>query len=257
MFFADLFGEADLQATILYVRPTSEPVSVGESPLKEDTGMLADYGISAHPKIREGEISREILTEVNEGGYDLLVLGSRGGHELLGIGDLLLSETADQILPHCQTSLLVVKEPKPLHKILIATDGSQDSQSAIRLWGSLKTTGEPRVNVVNVVPEIYSHFRDFLEPVSEAQLEVLGTLPGERTKYLYQAKDALAEFGMDARVRLREGHAAEEILKESQRDYDLILMGLRGRKAHKKGTPGRQTIRVIQRAKMPILAVGA
>jgi len=108
---------------------------------------------------------------------------------------------------------------------------------------------------VNVIPEIYTRFKDFLEPVSKNQLEMFGTLPGKRTEYPYRAKEILASYSMEARVKLREGHVAEEILKEAENGYDLIIMGHRGWKSEKNPTLGRQARRVIRQAKIPVLVI--
>jgi len=164
---------------------------------------------------------------------------------------------AQYIIQKVETSLLIVKDPRPLHKVLICTDGSPHAEEAIHFWGKLNIPTHPKINIINVVPEIYSRFKDILEPVSETQLEMLGTLPGKRTEYLYKAKDILAKYNIQAKVKLREGQAAEEILKEEENDYDLIVMGTGGRKGDKKNTLGRQTRRVIRQAKIPVLAIRA
>ncbi len=249
-----------------YIKPETGIVTIArrlvrppkreEKWLERAKNILANYDIPAETKIREGYISDEIIRESREGSYDLLVIGSRGYSEILvGVTEVILGEIAQYVIQKAEISLLVVKEPKPLHKVLICTDGSLHAEEAIHFWGKLNLRHQPKVNIINVVPEIYSRFKDILEPVVESQLDMLGALPSKRTEYLYKAKDILGKYAVEAKIKLREGQAAEEILKEAENDYDLIIMGAGGRKGDKKETIGRQTRRVIRQAKIPVLAI--
>lgn len=241
---------------VTVVRRFIHPPKREEKWLGRAKNILANYDIRAETKIREGYISDEIIRESREGNYDLLVIGSRGYSEILvGVTEVILGEIAQYVIQKAKTSLLVVKEPKPLHKVLICTDGSLHAEEAIHFWGKLNLPHQPKVNIINVVPEIYSRFKDILEPVAESQLDMLGALPSKRTEYLYKAKDILGKYAVEAKIKLREGQAAEEILKEAENDYDLIIMGAGGRKGDKKETIGRQTRRVIRQAKIPVLAI--
>jgi len=241
---------------VTIARRLVRPPKREEKWLERAKNILANYDILAETKICEGYISDEIIRESREGNYDLLVIGSRGYSEILvGVTEVILGEIAQYVIQKAETSLLVVKEPKQLHKVLICTDGSLHAEEAIHFWGKLNLPHQPKVNIINVVPEIYSRFKDILEPVSENQLDMLGTLPTKRTEYLYKAKDILGKYAVEAKIKLREGQAAEEILKEAENDYDLIIMGAGGRKGDKKETIGRQTRRVIRQAKIPVLAI--
>lgn len=252
-----LFKFAQPEVTVISItRKSVEPSELDKECLRRASKILNDFGIIPKTLLREGNIVEEILKESKEGKYDMLVIGSRGYSNILaGVTEVSLGETAQQIILTVETSILVVKAPKLLNKIMICTDGSSSAEHAVHFWGKLKVLPQPRINIVNVIPEIYTRFRDFLEPVSENQLAMFGTLPGKRTEYLYRAKEILAGYGIEAKAKLREGHAAEEILKEAENDYDLIIMGHRGWKNEKKATAGRQARRVIHRAKIPIMVV--
>ncbi len=257
-FAGQLFRHTKPEVEIVAVtRRLIQPAKKEQKWLERARNILANYNIQPKTKIREGYISDELIRESREGNFDLLVIGSRGYSEILvGVTEVVLGQIAQYVIQKAQTSLLVVKEPTLLlHKVLICTDGSADAQEAIHFWSRLNIPVQPRVNIINVIPEIYGRFKDILEPVAESQLDMFGALPGKRTKYLYDAKDILAKYNIETKVKLREGHAAEEILKEAESDYDLIVMGTGGRKGGKKGTLGRQTRRVIRQARIPVLAI--
>jgi len=256
-FGSQLFRYARPEVGMLAVgRVLADPPRREEEWLERAKTILANYEIQANSKVRQGSISEEIIRESQEGNYDLVVIGSRGYSEILaGVTSVSLGEVAQGVIEKTETSLLVVKDPRPLHKVLMCTDGSSNAEEAIHFYGKLSLQAQPRINVFNVVPEIYSRFRDILEPVAEHQLDMLGALPGKRTEYLYRGKDILSQYEIQAKIKLREGQAAEEILKEADNDYDLIMMGVGGRKGDKKETIGRQTRRVIRQTKIPVLAI--
>jgi len=256
-FAAQLFQYSKPEVGIITViKKFADPREDEENRLQRAKTICANYGIQATTKILEGHISDEIIKEFCMGNYDLLVMGSRGYSDMLvGVTELILGETAQNVIQEAESSFLIVKEPKPIHKVLICTDGSYHAEESAHFWGKLNISTQPKVNIINVVPEIYSRFKDILEPVAESQLDMLGALPGKRTEFLYKTKDILAKYGIDAKIKLREGNAAKEILKEAKNDYDLIVMGTGGRKGDKKKTLGRQTRRVIREANIPVLAI--
>ncbi len=60
-------------------------------------------------KIRHGSVLEEILTEVESGGYDLVVIGA---HYIPGddpFRGLLLDDLTDQIISQCPENVLVVR----------------------------------------------------------------------------------------------------------------------------------------------------
>ena len=62
----------------------------------------------------------------------------------------------------------------------------------------------------------------------------------------------MEEYNLEAKVKLREGHVADEILKEADRDYDLIVMG---RKGERRSTFGHNLIPIVQQSKIPVLII--
>lgn len=256
-FAAQLFQYIKPDAGIVTViKKFADSCEDEEKRLERAKKICANYGIQATAKILEGHISNEIIKESCMGNYDLLIMGSRGYSDMLGgVTELILGETVQDVIQEAESSFLIVKEPKPIHKVLICTDGSYHAEESAHFWGKLNISNQPKINIINVVPEIYSRFKDILEPVAESQLDMLGALPGKRTEFLYKTKDILIKHGIEAKIKLREGNAAKEILKEAKNDYDLIVMGRGGRKGDKKKTLGRQTRRVIREANIPVLAI--
>ncbi len=69
--------------------------------------VLSAEGVEATIKIRIGLVVEEIVAELDEGGYDLLVVGAHRSHGL--VERLLLEDVTADIVPHSPVPVLVVK----------------------------------------------------------------------------------------------------------------------------------------------------
>lgn len=121
-------------------------------------------------------------------------------------------------------------------RILICTDGSRYAEEAIR-FGGLIAKG------------------------AKAHLTLLGVIegPNEREKVrqsLEGARDLLAQDVAALETKTKMGHAAEEILRETEeREYDLLVVGSRGRRGITRFLLGSTTARIVQHAPISVLIV--
>lgn len=77
----------------------------GES-LKESTSPLREAGLEAETKIRFGHSAAEILQELEDGDYDMVVMGSHGRGAL---GGFLLGSVSDRVMHHANCPVLIVR----------------------------------------------------------------------------------------------------------------------------------------------------
>lgn len=86
----------------------SELNSGARSVIERARMILEERGIAANMVIAEGDPALEILSEVERGDYDLVVIGATGGgdlkHSMLGSVSLKVAE-------NCPVSVLIAKEP--------------------------------------------------------------------------------------------------------------------------------------------------
>lgn len=68
--------------------------------------MLSDRGVHAQRKVRHGEPADEILAEIREGGYGLVVIG---GHGELGLPADTLGDIAARIVETSPAPVLLIK----------------------------------------------------------------------------------------------------------------------------------------------------
>ncbi len=139
-----------------------------------------------------------------------------------------------------------------IKKILIATDGSEYTKSAIKKGLSLAKMLGAEVTGVYVVD-----IRDFsgidLEDMEYAYVNMLRDNGDE---ILEELRDEADKMGVRIRTVKREGIPADEIVKAAEEDdADLIVIGSFGQSALEKLLLGSVAEKVIRHAPCPVLVV--
>jgi nucleotide-binding universal stress UspA family protein len=74
--------------------------------LDEALGRLKSLGIEAEALEAVGHPAEAIVDEAERGGFDLIVVGSRGIH---GVARFLLGSTSTRVVTHAHCDVLVVR----------------------------------------------------------------------------------------------------------------------------------------------------
>ncbi len=250
-FFAELFRVPLPTVTILTVDKESAGYNAQEILQKKGFKKVNVRTYAGPPR----QVVRQELGANNNA--TLLVKGIPDMNPLIApIAEQDMDVVTEKIINGLKNSMLLVKNP-PLHlrKVLICTDGSAEARSAITFFIQLKLHPSPQVKILNVIPATFQFFTSYLEPAGESELAVLAQIKNKRTQELYAAQHTLASAGIPTKIKLRTGDVEDEILKESAREFDLIVMGLRGRKAGRKDTLGSRTKEILTRAQCSVLAI--
>ena len=185
-------------------------------------------------KICEGtSASAEILRELHEEEYDLLVVGSHGASAVM---EFLLGGISSQIVHHTKKPVVVVKKMRDVANILMCTAGSKCSFRAIRYAASIAKAAGAEVTVLSISPWKSS------EAVNQAW------------EFTHAGVEILKEHGVAAGEMVRIGKPAEEILAEARKqDFDLIVMGYRGTSAVADMLLGEVASKVMHHSIRPTL----
>lgn len=120
--------------------------------------------------------------------------------------------------------------------ILLATDGSEHARQALEFASRLAVQAGAEMTVLGVVEHI--------DRETPAQLA------------MEDAIRLLDERGVEYETKQRYGDPAEQILREAEQgDYDLVVMGARGRSRLTRFLTGSVSFRVIEHANIPVLVV--
>ncbi len=121
-------------------------------------------------------------------------------------------------------------------KILMCTDGSSYAGEALRFGAPLARRSQGPVTLLGVVES----------KQEERKVD----------RMLERTSNALCDFVPDLETKIRHGHAAEEILKETEENrYDLVIVGSRGRRGLTRFVLGSTAARLARYSQAPVLVV--
>lgn len=183
-------------------------------------------------EIMYGNPAKMVLKESVRKDYDLIVVGSHSKPRFL---EFLLGGVAFQIIHYAKRPVLVVKRLRDMKTFLICLDGSKYAYNAMKFAGEIALKADAEVTLLHVAQEGYSKHR-------------------EAKNILNRGKEMLQELGVKADTVIREGPIAEEILREArEKDYDLIVMGHKGKSAIKEFLLGDVVSKVTHHSLRPTL----
>jgi nucleotide-binding universal stress UspA family protein len=141
--------------------------------------------------------------------------------------------------------------------ILIPTDGSEQSQDAIRKGVELARLHGARVTGIHVIPDYHLliAYEGAFDPVTEERIEEEAKARADA--YLKFVREAATEAGVPcATVCETSDHPYDAILRTADTNgCDLILMTSHGRKGLAAVLLGSETRKVLTHTKVPVLVV--
>jgi nucleotide-binding universal stress UspA family protein len=231
--YAVIGNEPFLRAEVRRIEDLSKRV------VRETRAMLSSLRLSGKAVCEKGAAAAALLRHARRG--DLIAVGSRG---LDALDRFLLGSVSTQVVLHAPCSVLIVKEPpRPVHRIVVAVDGSPASEKAIRFveqdllpqW-QLRNT---EIVLVHAMPLLK------YPEVKEA---------GKRLFKRYM--DKLGKIGFTVTEAPRLGRPADEIIAVAkQKQADLIVMGAKGLGAVGRFFLGSVSIKVAQHSTCSVLVV--
>ncbi len=155
-------------------------------------------------EVRSGSSEDEILSEAQEGHYDLVIVGRRGLAGRTGLG-----RHVRRLLQMGIPVVIVQQSREKLSRILICSSVGEPGKADVRIGGRLARLTGAAATVL--------HVRGQNEPPDQQKRSEL---------HLHQALSTLQTFGVKGDSMIGEEPAVEFILKEAEnKDYDLIVVG--------------------------------
>jgi nucleotide-binding universal stress UspA family protein len=228
---------------------------------KEFAAAEGAPGIAIEAVLREGNTSVEILEQATSMDADLLVIGTHGRS---GFERLVLGSVAEKVLRKAQCPVLTVPRRLPdavpsgpvlFKRILCAVDFSECSMHALTYAVSLAQEADGCLTVVHVLaPEFVGQIGIGEEHVSLAALQRQHEAAARHL--LEKAVPQEARAYCKAESMLRRGKPWREILQvASDRQAELIVMGIHGRGAADLLFFGSTTHHVVRQAVCPVLTL--
>jgi len=205
-----------------------------------------ERGLAFVGKTPEGKNYAELVQDIEDSRYDLVVMGVRGIGEVWHRGerrDYVLGSVCERVVRRVSRDVLVVKNDRPLGgTFVVGIDGSDRSFAALRITLALaEATGATVQAVAAYDPFLHKAlFKELEEALTEEAREVFNT---EAQKKLH---DELVDSGI---ARLYEEHlqTARRIAEEQGVEIETHLLA---------GKPYAAVLRHLEKVQPTLLAVG-
>ena len=218
-------------------------------------------GVAVGTVIREGNTTAEILDQASSMNADLLVMGTHGRS---GFERLLLGSVAEKVLRKARCPVLTVPRRLPdavpsgpvvFKRIICALDFSECAMQALKYALSLAQEADGCLTVVHVLaPDVVGQVGIGEEHVSLATFQ---RRQEEEARQLLEkaVPDSAGAYCKTDSMLLR-GKPGREILRiASNRQAELIVMGVQGRGAADLLFFGSTTQHVVREASCPVLTL--
>lgn len=188
---------------------------------------------------------------------DLVVVGARG---LGAVTGFLLGSVSNAVVHEALCPVLVVKgAPRPIERVLVALDGSEDALGAARFFAALPLALSTAAHLIGVVEPM--RFPTTAPAIARPALQrALGELIAARRTRIEEALGCVESL-LEAKVVKIErsmpvGFPADEIVAAAAHGgADLVVIGARGLGAMQRLLLGSVSERVLHHADCPVLVV--
>lgn len=205
-----------------------------------------------------GSPARAILNYISHHDIDLVVMGTHGH---TGLSHLFLGSIAERVVRMAACPVLTVREQHSGKLsaegagILVATDFSEDAQTAIRFAQELATASERRLHVLHVVEP--SPFPNIYYP--EESVAVTDTTENARNVALEKLSDwidAAGHFEQPVETHIAIGSPAREISGFAEaNNIEQIVIAARGHGGLKEALIGGTAEMIVRFAPCPVWTV--
>jgi nucleotide-binding universal stress UspA family protein len=208
-----------------------------------------------HTKIRKGKPAKEIVREIEEGNYELTIVGTRSMCSLL---KHLIGSTAGQVVALATCPIMIAKERvSHLNRLLICDRGAESPSLLTCLTDRLAEliTNDTEVTVLHVRSQMSAGPRTNGQH-RRSNAEELIPEHKPRGELLDKNIRALEKLSIYPRLIVRHGLVVDEILSEARSgNYDLIVIGAPRRNGWQRLMLDYPTRRIINRADRPVLVI--
>ena len=195
-------------------------------------------------KSLEGRNYTELVRDIKESNYDLVIMGALG---LGAIKDSLIGTVAERVVRRIQTDTLLVKYIPEIHgdrpssdKIVVAVDGSQQSFGGLKTGMDLAKALDKPLEVISTF-DPYFHYAMFNSLTGVLTKEAGKVFKFEQQEKLHEdiidkglakiyqshleiSKKIVEDEGMECTIRLLDGKVFEKVLQYAREENPFLLI---------------------------------
>ena len=211
--------------------------------LKGVAASLEAKGACVNTLLLNGSPAEEVVKQAIAGGYDLILMCTRGK---TGLKRLILGSVAEGLLKRSPVPVMIV-HPKEagagapeIRRIVVPLDGSHRSASVIPTVTELAKAMEAKVALVTVV-----------SPTKKDELPVEVV-----SENIFREQRKLQKLGIEVEIAILYGDPATELMGFAARnEADLVAISTHGRSGLERLRFGSVAEKILRKSKTPLLVV--
>lgn len=221
----------------------------GEEALETIETRCHEAGVDVVTDSLVGRPAHRITEYAEDADVDLVTMGTHGRS---GVARLLLGSVTEAVLRRADRTVLTIpkgSEPPAggYEDVLVASDGSDDSATAVDRAIELAVAFESMLHGLYVVDASFTH---------EGIVEDILTGEGDRVTADIESRGSDAGLGVSTAIA--EGEPHEEIVDyATEHDVDVIVLGSHGKGAIERTVLGSVSERTVRLATQPVMVVRA
>ncbi len=242
-------GETTLEDLLATARDRAHRV------VREARDILVNRWADVEERVAEGDPREEIVRMAEEWRAELIVLGARG---LTPLKRALLGSVSTTVVRYAPSPVLVVKgRRQPVHRVVVAVDGSEDSLRAARFFAGLPMPVGFEIQLLGVVEPPTVPGIPALSRVALGRADrLVAEWKEDAERELRRAEFEFKERGARVERVVSVGRAAEEIVEATADSrVGLVVVGARGLGAVRRLLLGSVSEHVLHHAACPVLVV--
>ena len=218
--------------------------------------------------IQEGKNYIQLVKDINNNDYDLVIIGVRGLGE---VEENAIGSVCERVVRRINTDVLIVKNERPLEgRVIVTVDGSEQSFRAVEMASDLAVKYNLELEAVSVYDPHYHHvaFNGIAKILSGEMGEVFKSDEQEKLHedvidkglekiyqgHLESALKKVTESGIKLKTTLLEGKPYDQILKYIDKvKPSLLVLGRTGIHAIDGLDLGSATENILRNAKCNVL----
>lgn len=248
-------GHAREIPTVMTVIKQEVGRSRAERILAHAREILQPVAAQVRTKVRVGRRAVEIVREVEENNYDLIIVGERPVHRLI---TRFLGSTATRVMAQAPCPVMVVKaETGPIQRILLCDSGAESPSLLNRFKAQLAelSEGQVELTILHVMSQMSAG-----PGVRGAQLragaEELIREHSPEGELLARDVKILEDLDVNPQAKVRHGLVVDEIVAEARSgDYDLVVIGAHQSEGWQRFLLDDLAHQIIVKVDRPILVI--
>lgn len=217
---------------------------------------VARPGVVLRPEVEEGDAASCIVDLAQARDVDAIVMTTHG---YSGLTHWFMGSVTDKVVRAAHRPVLIVRDARPVRRILVTVDGSARSELALPPAISVAQRLDADVTCLHVIEPLLIFDMRFLRSdytAAEVLDVTLEAAEEDAQRYVASLAERFGASGVQFKPVVRDGPVADTILSyAAEQETDLVVMATHGRTGLSRWVYGSVAQKVLRRICCALLLV--